>query len=135
MSEVVKEAPVTHPDVKLAMDYTRKSRSAKDRGIDFTLTFTEFKNLNRQKKCFYTGVTLTKATNTGQLRNTDGTLDRVDHRKGYTKENTVMCCHAANYIKSLIEGEYQTLNSLSLEEKMRVMVKVITKTQEKLQES
>lgn len=127
-NEVEKPAPVTHPDVKVALDYARKESGARERGLDFTLTFHEFKTLQRQKKCFYTGVTLTKSNGSGQLRSTDRTLDRIDHRKGYTKENTVACCHAANVVKSMIEVDRSHLIDVTLEEKFYLAQVIIDKT-------
>ena len=47
-------------DTYCAKSYLSKIQSCKQRGIEFKLNFTSFKNLMRAKKCYYTGVTLTR---------------------------------------------------------------------------
>ena len=49
-------------------------------------------------RCFYTGVPFViDATIRGMRR---PSLDRVDSSKGYTRENTVLCLTAINYLKN-----------------------------------
>tara|TARA_R100000687_G_C6366023_1_gene125694 strand:- start:52 stop:396 length:345 start_codon:yes stop_codon:yes gene_type:complete len=88
---------------KVAEFYIRKSRSAKDRGIEFRLNLTSVRNLLSAKKCYYTGIPLTTYDGVRQ-RPTDITIDRVDASKGYEKGNVVACCNAANTYKSLFEN-------------------------------
>ena len=38
-------------DVKIALKYLAKARNADDRGIDFNLSFTAYKNLIRSNRC------------------------------------------------------------------------------------
>jgi hypothetical protein len=67
--------------------YTYK-KNAKERGIDFGLTFEEFSYFH-QKKCFFCGCNI---DNVG--------LDRMDNNKGYFIDNVVPCCITCNRMKS-----------------------------------
>ena len=81
-------------DTYVATKYLGKLQSAMTRGIEFKLTLDDMKRLLKQKKCYYSGVTMT----------TDGdlqvSLDRKDSKLGYTKDNTVACCALANSLKN-----------------------------------
>ena len=89
-------------DIKLALKYLAKARNAEDRGIEFDISITTFKNLMRAKRCKYTGIEMTMATS-GTQKPTDKTIDRIDSTKGYVVGNVVACCHAANQVKSFWE--------------------------------
>jgi hypothetical protein len=94
-------------DVYCAKHLVWKSENAKKRGIEFDLTFQSMKNLMGAKRCFYTGIMLTKSTGkeeNGSLRLSDATIDRIDGSKGYVKGNVVACCHAANQMKNQFES-------------------------------
>jgi hypothetical protein len=67
-------------DVSIAMAYTSKAASSKARGIDFTISFTSFKNMCRAKKCYFTGLPLTPET---------FSIDRIDNTKPYEHGNVV----------------------------------------------
>ena len=82
--------------------YKNKVQNAKERGIEFSLSLTSFINLMKAKKCQYSGVTLTEPE-FGNPSPTDRTIDRIDPNKGYVKGNVVVCCHAANQLKSFCE--------------------------------
>lgn len=91
-------------DLYCAKHLTWKSENAKKRGIQFDLSFTSMKNLMKAKRCFYTGIILTKSTGNGEMRLSDATIDRIDVTKGYTSGNVVACCHAANQMKNQFES-------------------------------
>lgn len=93
---VVVADPCNTDDYRLAAYYVNKVKSSIDRGIDFDLSLSDVKRLWRRTTCYYTNVPLT--TVAGQ-RNTR-TLDRIDHTKGYTKDNTVVCSYFANQLKN-----------------------------------
>ena len=78
-------------DVTIAGWYVRKAESAKERGIEFTLSFKRYKELRNTKKCYYTGVELNREV---------FSLDRLDADKGYTDSNTVVCHRDFNHKKS-----------------------------------
>lgn len=89
-------------DLYVARKLNSKHANAKERGIEFTLTFQAMKNLLSAKKCYYTGVTLTKGEGS-VAKASDWTIDRIDCDKGYEKNNVVACCHAFNQMKSYVE--------------------------------
>ncbi len=92
------EVPVTNiaDDVALAKKYVQKAHNTEKRGIDFDLTFTQYKSLLNRKVCYYTGIKLTQDGDSP----TSLTLDRIDSEVGYTKENTVPCSLLANRLKN-----------------------------------
>lgn len=91
-------------DLYVAKHLQWKAENAKKRGIKFDLSFTSMKNLLKAKRCFYTGIKLTKSSGVGELRLSDATIDRVDGSLGYTSGNVVACCHAANQMKNQFES-------------------------------
>lgn len=68
--------------------YRRYRSSARQRGIEFGLTFEEFVGF-WQKPCFYCGY---KIRTVG--------IDRVDNTRGYTPDNSVSACAFCNQCKS-----------------------------------
>lgn len=89
-------------DAVVAKKYGQKYHNATKRGIEFDLSFTDFKKLLRATHCAYTGVLLTKNEDCTNVQPTDMTIERVDNSKGYIKGNCVVVCHAANMWKSLV---------------------------------
>lgn len=91
-------------DLYVARKMQSKFNNARDRGIEFNLSFAAMRNLLRAKKCYYTGIPLTRAEKGAELRASDLTIDRIDNTKGYVHGNVVACCHAANNMKAMAEG-------------------------------
>lgn len=92
-------------DLYAAKHLVWKAENAKKRGIEFNLTIASMKNLLSAKRCFYTGIGLTKSTGKeSELALSDFTIDRIDGSKGYVKGNVVACCHAANQMKNQFES-------------------------------
>ncbi|QNO00277.1 hypothetical protein QGX21_gp082 [Pseudomonas phage phiPsa315] len=95
----------TEFDLYAAKHLVWKAENSKKRGIEFNLTHTGMKNLLGAKKCYYTGIPLTKSTGKeDELKLSDFTIDRIDGTKGYVKGNVVACCHAANQMKGQLES-------------------------------
>lgn len=96
-------------DLWVAKKLQSKLNQCKSRDIEFGLTFTCMKNLMKAKRCFYTGLTMTRPKSNPEKGDTvlasDMTIDRVDSSKGYVKGNVVACCQAANALKSTMEGQ------------------------------
>lgn len=82
---------------KTRQNYKSRKFKAKQRGLDFTLSYWEFLKLREIKTCFYTGITL-RFTNHPEADS--WTLDRVDNNLGYIPGNVVVCSHAANIEKA-----------------------------------
>ena len=76
--------------------YIRTRCNAKTRGINFTLSFEDFLGL-WGKSCSYCKKPIEF---TG--------IDRIDFKKGYTKENVVSCCKQCNTIKGRLEWAMET---------------------------
>lgn len=83
-------------DLKLAQMYINKARSAEQRGITFTLSFSRYKQLRKTKRCFFSGVLLTCD---------NFSLDRLDNSEGYTDSNTVACDEVLNKRKGVLSVE------------------------------
>jgi hypothetical protein len=52
----------------------------------------------QQGRCFYTGVPFEIVETARGMRRPS--IDRIDPTKGYTRENTVLCLVAINYLKN-----------------------------------
>jgi len=77
-------------------------KGARDRGLDFNLTFEQFVDLI-SSNCHYCGIT---PQNSSQAINPHGAsqilyngVDRIDNDDNYTQENCVPCCKNCNYAK------------------------------------
>lgn len=79
-------------DIEIAIKYANKFRSSVDRGISFTLTFSEYKKLITAKTCYYTKVRLNPFPGYPNTL----TIDRIDASKGYIKGNCVTCAADLN---------------------------------------
>lgn len=103
-------------DAALASLYLYKNRDAKIRGIEFNLSLQEMRNILKRKTCFYSGQRFVLEKGHPQRPS----LDRIDRTKGYTKANTVACCHWVNQLKaevlenpgSKIKTDLQTLKRI-----------------------
>lgn len=69
-------------DIKIARSYVGKQQNAENRGKPFTLTFNQHKKLKNAKRCHYTNV---------KLHEGNYSIDCIDPKLGYTKENAVAC--------------------------------------------
>lgn len=92
-------------DLMVANRFRNKYKNAKDRGIEFTLSFRAMKNLLSATKCYYTGLLLTnpEGPEEAKLKPSDLTIDRIDCKVGYVSGNVVACSNAANQLKSQFE--------------------------------
>lgn len=98
-------------DIAIAEKYLNKVKNAKDRNIPFNLSLTSFKNIQRAKKCYFTGIDLVDTPDQPNSR----TIDRIDPTKGYEKGNVVACSLAANKFKAIIETTQNGLNKSQTE--------------------
>lgn len=86
-----------YTDLELAKRFVNHARSAKDRGIEFNLSFKKFRQLMKAKRCYYTGIIFEKDT---QDQNKLRSIDRVDSSIGYIDSNVVVCTAQINSFKS-----------------------------------
>lgn len=82
-------------DISIARFYLLKSERALENGIEFSLTFAEFKRLSKTTKCRFTGLDLTSST---------FTIDRIDNKLGYITGNVAACHKIFNQIKAIAEN-------------------------------
>jgi hypothetical protein len=82
--------------------YNRLFSTAKNRGIEMSLTFEQFLELTNKTKCYYCNSTLvwhvfdgTHHTYLSRRYN----LDRKDNSLGYSVDNVVACCKECNFGK------------------------------------
>lgn len=100
--------------------YSNKIRNAADRGLEFSLTYSEFKRIYTRKTCAYTGIQLMSIGLRSGSEDTPPnarTIDRVDNKRGYVSGNCVCVSHVANQAKSLFElgGDHEsTATGMSL---------------------
>lgn len=81
--------------------YSTYKKSAKQRDIEFNLSFDEFLNII-VKPCIYCGDflsnKLSKPSMNGYFEYTG--IDRYENSIGYTKDNSVPCCRVCNRVKT-----------------------------------
>lgn len=83
--------------------FVKKRRDAKRRGIPFELSFEEFSDLYKIKKCAYTGIHLKHNTNGTPLWKRFS-LDRINNDVGYRKDNIAVCSAYVNCVKGDIDS-------------------------------
>ncbi len=102
-------------DIELARFLINKEQSCRDRGIEFDLSFTSLKNINRARSCYYTGLPLTKDTLT---------VDRVNGSKGYVEGNVVACHKDVNMFKSFFEEGSRKDIKFTMEQVKNIIKKI-----------
>lgn len=80
-----------------------KRNDAKQRKIEFAMTFRMMDNILRAKKCAYSGVRLTLCREGEESKPSDVSIERVNPDKGYVQGNVIAVCRLANNIKSMTE--------------------------------
>lgn len=113
-------------DLYVMKKMQNKMADARRRGIEFNMTFQAMKNICRAKRCYYTGLPLTKPRPNEPLRPTDMTIERIDASKPYEKGNVVAVCYAANQLKS--HADAGGLDAMIIAQKM--FTKVVKRMKE-----
>lgn len=94
-------------DLDIAKGYLNKAQSAKDRDLDFELSFSFYKRCLNKKRCYYTNKLMDRSS-----KELAPTLERLDPKIGYTESNTVVVCKLANSIKSVWEHSDISINDI-----------------------
>ena len=100
-----------HPDYLVAKQYINKATSCRKRGIDFQLSWNEYKAIKNKNSCFYTGIKFDES-DLNRL-----TIDRIDSSIGYTRDNSVACANQINALKESLfecEGRKTTITAKQL---------------------
>jgi hypothetical protein len=95
-------------DARVSSFYHNKKNSCKSRKIAFDLTKAQVKELMQIEFCAYTGIKLTRTGSDNVRLPTDLTLERVDCDEGYTVDNTIVVCLAANSVKAALETHFRS---------------------------
>lgn len=105
-----KREPVS--DEILVGRFMQTKNSAKERGIEFSLSLKRLRQLLNTKRCYYTGVELFQKTNL-QIKNIPNslsanylTLERIDSTKGYTNDNVVAVAYSVNNFKGSLDAQH-----------------------------
>ena len=127
MSEIIEIS-----DVELARKFVKKHDRALKAGIEFSLTFGEYKRITKRKMCAYSGIPFSPINfDKGWKYPWRGlTLDRIDNKKGYISGNVVPVCHGINQLKSQWEDPNLTLTeeiTIKVIKKIALMKKNLTK--------
>jgi len=93
--------------------YLATKTRAKDRDIEFTISYKELLKVMKQKKCFYTGLPITS----GETHS----FDRIDSNKGYVAGNVVACHTQFNSLKGGIENP---TNVVTIQHFIKAMAKL-----------
>ncbi len=84
-----------YSDLEIADRLIKTSKSARERKLDFNLSFRTMKRLMNTKKCFFTNVIMNDKHENPFQR----TIDRIDNSKGYVEGNVVACTRQINMRK------------------------------------
>lgn len=92
-------------DMYTAKKLISKSKNARERGIEFNMTFTAMRNILSAKYCFYTGIPLELPVgDAANLKPNSLTIDRICSSKGYVKGNVVACSNEFNQMKARVDS-------------------------------
>lgn len=84
-------------DAEVLRKWQQLQQSAKNRGIEFDLSFIAVKNILRAKGCHYTKIPF------GEVVGSARSVDRINPNKGYVHGNVVACCESFNFLKNKVE--------------------------------
>lgn len=102
-------------DEWLCKKYLQTKENASKRGIKFSLSLNDLRLIMRSKRCKYSGILFDK-----ELHKLS--LDRIDCKKGYTKDNVVACSEYVNKLKSIIMESPEATKSLPKENIKKLLI-------------
>lgn len=96
-----------YKDIPLSY-FNEVKRNAQKRNISFNITIENaWDTFNKQdKKCIYTGITLSLPQRTRSKRIGEASLDRIDSSKGYTTNNIQWVHKDINWMKQDFTNDY-----------------------------
>ena len=90
--------------------YNTTKGNAKAKGIEWAISFEEFKTVRSTNQCHYCE---------GALPEVCGGLDRKNNELGYIPGNLVPCCARCNYLKRDLLSYEETVRVIKLIKEMR----------------
>lgn len=74
----------------------------KKRDLEFDLSVEDLQDIDKKQngKCALSGITLEFRNQYGPSQPYQASVDRIDHNKGYTKDNVRLICIMANYCRN-----------------------------------
>lgn len=91
-----------HKKRPFEFSYSIIKSSAKRRKIEFSLTYEEYYEICKITNCFFCDSEIKRVpfVRKNHSANKKGYyLDRIDNKKGYTKDNVVSCCSNCNFTR------------------------------------
>jgi len=92
-------------DIAYMNCYQQKYSNCLNRGVEFKLTFAQFKKLLKTKTCYYTNKPMIHEFGLQVKPFNHVSLERLDSTKGYTSTNTVAVCHGMNELRNKLSLE------------------------------
>lgn len=108
-------------DYVIACKYRNKIMNAQKRGIQFSLTFTQFKKLLQRKTCGYTGMPLDMSDNDSDM---SPTIERIDGNKGYVQGNCIVVASKYNQLKNELFENSSSKTHCSMQGVYNMMLKL-----------
>lgn len=96
MSESLSTYDITKKEFKLIINNLKSS--AKKRNIPFDLTTTDLDEIGIPITCPVLGIPI--YYHRGKVKDNSISIDRIDSKRGYTKDNIVVVSHRVNKLKS-----------------------------------
>ena len=98
-------------DIDIAARYVKKAEWAKEKGIEFSLSFFEYKKLSNRKRCAYSDIEFSeyvdgKPVDSFRMK----TLERINNDLGYTYDNVIAVCYGINVLKGTWENPNNQLS-------------------------
>lgn len=97
-SETSKKANERHYKTPFKRLYTKLKNSAQKKSIEVELSYEDFLEFTKIPDCYYCGDSVLWVPHGKKA--VAYNLDRRDNEKGYTKQNSVVCCKTCNFLKS-----------------------------------
>lgn len=115
------------PDLAIAKSYCLKAQQARTRGIEFDLTYDQFKELYTAPVCAYSGVPVFSGRE-GLPDNQTRSVERIDPLQGYVASNCVAITKEINCKKSPLDQFL--LTDLPFEIQLKILRKAVYRVEQ-----
>jgi len=122
-------------DIDIAARYVKKAEWAKEKGIEFSLSFFEYKKLSNRKRCAYSDIEFSEYVDGKPVDSFSmKTLERIDNNLGYTYDNTTAVCYGVNVLKGNWENPNNQLNIELVLKVVKNIIKLKQKERKRINE-